>query len=73
MKMDMPVDLRNAIMELLEIKKNSDEKAEGTQIPIIQEFIESEIVKQKVYVDSIADDRNAQWQKLNDIFIKTLE
>lgn len=73
MKMDMPIELRNGIMELLEIKKNSDEKAKGTQIPVIQDFIESEILKQKAYVDSITDDRNAQWQKLNDIFIKTLE
>lgn len=73
MKMNIPVDLRNGIMELLEIKKNSDEKAKGTKIQVIQDFIESEIFNQKVYVDSITDDRNVEWQKLNDIFMKALE
>uniref|UniRef100_UPI000B2CF9EC nucleotidyltransferase domain-containing protein n=1 Tax=Clostridium sp. NkU-1 TaxID=1095009 RepID=UPI000B2CF9EC len=47
MKMDMPAELRNGIDELLEIKKRSDEREKGVQIPIIREFIINEIGRQK--------------------------
>lgn len=73
MKMDMPEELRNGINELLEIKKRSDEREIGVQIPIIQDFIINEIGRQKNYVDSIADDRNRELKRLNDIFLKILE
>lgn len=73
MKMDMPEELRNGINELLEIKKRSDEREKGVQIPIIKDFIINEIGRQKNYVESIADDRNREWKSLNDIFLKILE
>ncbi|MDR2022179.1 MAG: nucleotidyltransferase domain-containing protein [Hungatella sp.] len=72
MKMDMPAELRNGIDELLEIKKRSDEREKGVQIPIIREFIINEIGRQKSYVESIADDRKREWKSLNDIFLKIL-
>ncbi|WP_349948382.1 nucleotidyltransferase domain-containing protein [Lacrimispora sp. BS-2] len=72
MKMDMPAELRNGINELLEIKKRSDEREKGVQIPIIRDFIISEIGRQKNYVEGIADDRKREWKSLNDIFLKTL-
>lgn len=72
MKMDMPEELRNGINELLEIKKRSDEREIGVQIPIIQDFIINEIGRQKNYVESIADDRNRELKSLNDIFLKIL-
>jgi hypothetical protein len=39
MKMDMTSELRNGIDELLEIKKRSDDRERGMQIPIIRDFI----------------------------------
>ena len=72
MKMDMSEELRNGINELLEIKKRSDEREKGVQIPIIQDFIINEIRKQKNYVEGIEDDRNREWKSLNDIFLKIL-
>ena len=41
--MEMPVDLRAGIEELLEIKKRSGESQRGKRIPVIQEFIEQEL------------------------------
>lgn len=72
MKMDMSDKLRNGIAELLEIKKKSDEKVNGMQISVIQDFIIGEIDKQKVYVNRIADDRKIEWKNLNDIFLKIM-
>jgi predicted nucleotidyltransferase len=43
MKMDMTSELRNGIDELLEIKKRSDDRERGMQIPIIRDFIIDEI------------------------------
>lgn len=73
MKIDMPVELCRGIVELLEIKKRSDEREKDVQIPVIQNFIADEIDRQKAYVDSIADDRRGEWGELNDVFVKVLE
>lgn len=72
MKMDMPTELRIGIEELLEIKKKSDERESGLQIPVIQDFIVDEIIRQKVYLDSVDDDRTQEWKKLNKCFQKIL-
>jgi len=72
MKMDMPTELRYGIDELLEVKKRSDEREKGVQIPVIRDFIIKEIRKQKSYVEGVLDDRKHEWKNLNDIFLKTL-
>jgi predicted nucleotidyltransferase len=72
MHLELPQVLRNAIMELLEIKKQSDEKDRGIQIPAIRDFISSELVRQKEYLEQIPDDRNRNWDKLNEVFIQTI-
>lgn len=72
MKLDIPKDLHNGIVELLEIKKKSDEREEGIQIQVIRDFIADEIIRQKAYVDSIVDDRKCEWKELNDVFQQIL-
>lgn len=72
MKMNMPIELRNGIIELLEIKKRSHEKESNEHFPVIRDFIADEIVRQKVYLDSAVDDRKSEWEKLNDCFRKVL-
>lgn len=72
MKMDMPAELRNGIDELLEVKKRSDEREKGVQIPVIRDFIIKEIGIQKTYVEGVSDNRKHEWKNLNDIFLKIL-
>ncbi len=72
MKMDMTAELRNGIGELLEIKKRSDEKEKGMQIPMIRDFIIDEIGRQKTYVEGTSDDRKRDWESLNGIFLMIL-
>ena len=61
-------ELRQGIDELLEIKKVTQESDLNPQIPVIQDFIASELVKQKELADSSEDDRNMDWTALNKLF-----
>lgn len=72
LKMEMPSELRNGIGELLELKIKSNESEKGKQIPVIKDFIINEIASQKAYVEGIPDDKNHDWEKLDDIFLKIL-
>lgn len=69
LKMDIPEELREAIDELLEIKKNTVEGEENPQMPVIREFIESEIARQNVISDKLPDDHNRDWSELNKVFL----
>lgn len=73
LKLDMPKDLKNAINELIEIKKNTTEKEENPHIPAIIEFIQSVIIKQKEISTNMPDDNNKDWGALNSIFSEIIE
>lgn len=68
LKLELPSKLRFAIAELLEIKKVTTEKEENPPIPVIQDFIKSETVRQKDIADQMADDHNKDWTALNQVF-----
>lgn len=68
LKMDLPDALRQAIDELLEVKKRTTEGEENPQMPVIREFIESETARQKEIADNLDDDHNRDWTVLNSIF-----
>ncbi len=72
MKMEMNEELRVAVERLLEEKKLIGEKELRPQIPVIHSFIEKELEKQKQIADSLSDDHNRSWKKLNDCFMKTV-
>lgn len=70
---DLPDRLHRGIDELLEIKQRSDEHAAGEQMPVIQDFIRTEIDRQKAYLKTVPDDRTGDWSHLNEIFRFCLE
>lgn len=72
LKLDLPDELRQGIDELLEIKKITQEGDLNPQIPVIQDFITSELVKQKELADTIDDDRNLNWDNLNNLFYSVI-
>lgn len=72
LKMDIPVDLRQAINELLEVKKRTTEGEENPQMPVIREFIQSETARQKEIADNLEDDHNRDWSALNSIFLEII-
>ena len=42
------------------------------QIPVIQEYIQNEVVRQKVVSAGLPDDRNRDWGALNNVFVEIL-
>lgn len=57
----------------LEIKKRATEKEENPQMPVIREFIKSEIVNQEFIANSLEDDHNNDWSMLDRIFIEVIK
>lgn len=72
LKMDLPEYLRQAIDELLEVKKRTTEGEENPQMPAIREFIEIETARQKQIADDLDDDHNRDYAELNRIFADTI-
>ena len=73
LKMDLEPTLRSAIDELLEVKKRITEKDENLQMPVIREFIESEIERQKIISDELPDDHNKDLTNLNQLFMEIIK
>ena len=61
--------LRSAIDKLLIAKKNTPESEQCPHIPEIRDFIQSEILRQKVIASGLPDDRNRDWTALNQAFL----
>ena len=57
----------------LEIKKRATEKEENPQMPVIREFIKSEIVNQEFIANSLEDDHNNDWSMLDRIFMEVIK
>lgn len=73
LKMDMPVELRQAIDELLKVKKRTTEGEENPQMLVIREFIELETARQKEIADNLEDDHNRDYTALNAIFLEIIK
>lgn len=61
------------IEEMLAIKAKSDEKALNPKMPVIQRYIEEEIVRYEQLSKAMADDRTAEWEALDNVFLKVVE
>lgn len=68
LKMDMDSELREGIGMLLDKKKVTPESDENPHIPVIREFIEEEVARQKEIAENMADDRNKDMTLLNKVF-----
>lgn len=72
LQMELPAELRGSIADLLEIKRQSDEHEQGSQMPVIRDFIVSEINRQKAYLAALADDGRNEWDRLNAVFLNSI-
>lgn len=68
LKMEMPDELRQAIDELLEVKKVTTEGEENPHMPVIKAFIETETAIQKEISDNLKYDHNRDLTSLERIF-----
>lgn len=72
MKIKLPDEFRTELEKLLEIKKKTDESAVNPHMPVILDYISTELVRSKEMVSQLEDDRNNSWTILNQIFVITV-
>ena len=72
MKQELPSELKEAIKEVLAVKVVSAEQDRHPRNPILQEFIEGELERQKTLAETLPDDRNRDWSGLNGAFLKAV-
>ncbi len=73
LNLELSKELRNGIGELLALKVKTDEKTDSRPLPVIQDFIADELLKQKAAVDRMEDDRKEDWEPLNALFRELLK
>lgn len=66
-------DLSDEIAKMLEIKTVSGEKDMKPRLPFIQKYIENEIDRYGHISKNMEDDRLADWDTLNKVFLKILD
>lgn len=69
----LPEDLSDEIDKMLDIKSRSDEKDLNPQLPVIKSYIENEINRYEQLIKTMDDDRTADWETLNKLFLEILE
>lgn len=65
-------DMRDIVNHLLEIKKQMVESEKGPRIDQLNTYIENLLSYYKEVIDTMVDDRTADWEALNDVFINLL-
>lgn len=56
-----------------DIKSRSDENDLNPQLPVIKSYIENEINRYEQLIKTMDDDRIADWETLNILFLEILE
>ena len=72
MRIDMDPELRKAIEELLEQKKQTTEGEIHPHMPVIRDFIREELQRQKALCDAMPDDRNTDRAALEECFVRLI-
>ena len=72
-KQNIPAELSEEIKRMLCIKAESHEKVLNPRLPVIQRYIEDELVRYKQISKAMADDRTEEWEALNKVFLRLVE
>ncbi len=71
-ELQLPEGLEEAVESMLEIKSRSGEQDLLPQVPEIIDFIETELCRIETIAKEKKDDREANWEPLNEVFRKLL-
>lgn len=63
-------EMKDTISHLLEMKKHMVESEKGPRIDRLNSYIEQHLFYYKETIDAMEDDRTADWDSLNEIFMK---
>ena len=70
---ELPEELTGDVERLLELKMNSPEIKTIKRIDILNDYLDSEIAAVKERVKSMEEDRDAGWERLDGLFMKTVD
>ncbi len=62
-------DMKGVVNQLLETKKQMVESEKGRRIDHLNTYIENQLAYYKDTIDAMTDDRTADWETLNEVFI----
>lgn len=65
-------NLKAVVNQLLEAKKQMSESEKAPRIDHLNAYIEKQLAYYKPLTDAMTDDRTADWEALNAVFIKTI-
>ena len=69
-KEELPVELINAVNQLLELKMNSPEVKLIKRIPEINEYLDASIPSIKSALRLLEDSYTPEWNELNQLFLQ---
>lgn len=72
MKAELPEALYTEVRKLLALKRNSPEIQEIARVNQINTYLESSMNEIKEILQNLQETRHADWQKLNDVFLRAL-
>lgn len=72
LKQNLDTNLFTEMEKMLKIKAQSDEKDLNAKMPIIQNYIETEIAKYEQLSKTMNDDRTMDWKVLDKVFVEVL-
>ncbi len=72
MRLELPEEIEKEIQKLLAIKVNIPEIGKGKRIDILNHYIEDELANYKNYLNILKDDRKAEWDELDRLFLRML-
>ncbi len=73
MKAELEAEMIPIFNNLLDVKINTPEAGEGKRIDKLNDYIDSEFLSIQKKIDSMSNEREVDWQKLNNIFLKLVE
>lgn len=72
MELKLPDEIEDEIQKLLVLKANTPETGKGQRIELLNHYIEEELLFYKEHINLLEDDRKADWDILNRLFLQML-
>ncbi|MDF2544698.1 MAG: hypothetical protein K0S47_4416 [Herbinix sp.] len=72
LKQNLPDGISEEIDKLLAIKLNTPEIGKGRRIDALNDYIKEELTTYKDYISSMEDDRKADWDELDQLFLDSI-
>ncbi|WP_418886615.1 DNA polymerase beta superfamily protein [Herbinix luporum] len=72
MNLELPEGIKKEILKLLVLKSSMAEIEKGKRIDTLNHYIKTELINLKEYIKLLQDDRKAEWDKLDSLFLKIL-